>query len=167
MSSGNGVGSTDYSPLQGITADHRRRFNATFDRAYNAMFDKAKEAYPFVKTPDFTTIIRASAQWIDAHLPAHDTGEIAKSGLETTATAFYGDGSSFIRDYRWIANPRCGEQLALLADALAVSVSMAESAVCLYEAASRGPGGARPVGSSVPEQLEPTIAAWSAELFGR
>ena len=54
----------------------------------------------------------------------------------------------------------------LIADALAVTLNMAECAVCLFEAASRAPGGARPDGPYVPERFEPTIAVWSTELFG-
>ena len=54
----------------------------------------------------------------------------------------------------------------LIADALAVTLNMADCAVCLFEAASRAPCGARPDGSYVPELFEPTIAAWSTELFG-
>jgi len=54
----------------------------------------------------------------------------------------------------------------LIADALAVTLNMADCAVCLFEAASRAPCGARPDGSYVPERFEPTIAAWSTELFG-
>ena len=46
----------------------------------------------------------------------------------------------------------------LIADALAVTLNMADCAVCLFEAASRAPGGARPDGSYVPERFEPTIA---------
>ena len=53
----------------------------------------------------------------------------------------------------------------LIADALAVTLNMADCAVCLFEAASRAPGGARPDGSYVPERFEPTIA-WSTELSG-
>jgi hypothetical protein len=60
---------------------------------------------------------------------------------------------------------RSGTVFALIADALAVTPPMTESAVCLFEAASRAPGGARPDGSYVPERLEPTIAASSAEVF--
>ncbi len=61
---------------------------------------------------------------------------------------------------------RDGTVFTLIADALAVTLNMAECAVCLFEAASRAPGGARPEASYVPERFEPTIAAWSGELFG-
>lgn len=39
------------------------------------MLDGPKTAYTFDKTPSFTAMIRSSAQWVDAHVPAHDTGE--------------------------------------------------------------------------------------------
>jgi len=40
-----------------------------------------------------------------------------------------------------------------------VTLNMAECAVCLFDAASRAPGGACPDGFYVPERFEPTIAA--------
>lgn len=40
------------------------------------MLDDAKAAHAFDKTPLFTKMIRESAQRADAHVPAHDAGEI-------------------------------------------------------------------------------------------
>lgn len=141
-----------------MNADHRRK--------YNEMLAQAKTAYTFAKTPSFTAMIRSSAQWVDAHVPAHDTGEIATNGLESTARALYSYGSSFIHGYKWMTDyARDGTVFTLIADALAVTLNMAECAVCLFEAASRAPGSERPKGSYVPEQFEPTIAAWSTGLF--
>lgn len=54
--------------------------NTEHRRKYNAMFDAAKEAYTFAATPSFTKMISSSAQWVDTHVPAHDTGEIANNG---------------------------------------------------------------------------------------
>ncbi len=141
--------------------------NVEHRRKYNDMLDKAKVAYTFAKTPSFTATIRSSAQWVDAHVPAHDTGEIATNGLEGAARSFYSYSSSFIHGCKWMtAYARGGTVFTLIADALAVSLNMVECAVCLFEAASRAPGGARPVESYVPERFEPTLAAWSEELFG-
>ncbi len=142
-----------------MNADHRRK--------YNMMLDEAKAAYTFAKTPSFTAMIRSSAQWVDAHVPAHDTGEIAANGLERAARSFYSYGSSFTHGYKWMTEyTRGGTVFSLIADALAVTLNMAECAVCLYEAASRAPSGVRPDESYAPERFEPTIAAWSKELFG-
>ncbi|MBY0290792.1 MAG: hypothetical protein K2X52_27170 [Mycobacteriaceae bacterium] len=144
--------------LQAMNADHRRK--------YNEMLDKVKAAYTFAKTPSFTKMIRESAQWVDGHIPAHDTGEIAANGLEGLARSFYSYGSSFIHGYKWMTEyTRGGTIFSLIADALAVTLNMVECAVCLYEAASRAAGGARPEESYVPERFEPTIAAWSTHLF--
>jgi calcineurin-like phosphoesterase family protein len=141
--------------------------NAEHRRKYNKMLDDANEAYTFDKTPSFTKMIRESAQWVDTHVPAHDTGEIANNGMESSARSFYSYGSSFIHGYKWMTDyTRGGTVFTLIADALAVTLNMAECAVCLFEAASRAPGDARPDGSYVPERFEPTIAAWSTELFG-
>ncbi|WP_422748883.1 hypothetical protein ACN27E_10640 [Mycobacterium sp. WMMD1722] len=140
------------------TAEHRRK--------YNAMFDAAKEAYTFAATPSFTKMIRSSAQWVDTHVPAHDTGEIANNGLESSARQFYSYGSSFIHGYKWMTDySRGGTVFPMIADALAVTLNMTECAACLFEAASRAPDGARPEESHLPERFEPTVAAWSAELF--
>src|ERR1700728_717269 len=76
--------------------------NAEHRHKYNKMFDDAKAAYSFEKTPSFTKMIRESAQWVDAHVPAHDNGEIANSGLEGSARSFYSYGSSFIHGYKWM-----------------------------------------------------------------
>jgi hypothetical protein len=93
--------------------------------------------------------------------------EIANNGLDSSARSFYSYGSSFVHGYKWMTDhTRGGTVFTLIADALAVTLNMAECAVCLFEAASRAPGGARPDGSYVPERFEPTIAAWSTELFG-
>lgn len=144
--------------LRDMNAEHRRK--------YNDMLDNAKAAYTFAKPPSFTAMIRSSAQWVDAHVPAHDTGEIAANGLEGAARSLYSYGSSFIHGYKWMTEyARSGTVFTLIADALAVSLNMVECAVCLFEAAARAPGGARPAESYVPERFEPTIAAWSAQLF--
>ncbi|WP_255785786.1 hypothetical protein [Mycobacteroides abscessus] len=141
--------------------------NAEHRRKYNTMLTAAKAAYTFEKTPPFTKMIRESAQWVDSHVPAHDTGEIAENGVENIARQFYSYGSSFIHGYKWMTDyGGSGTVFRLTADALAVALNMAECAVCLFEAASRAPGGARPEGAHIPERFEPTIAAWSAELFG-
>jgi hypothetical protein len=140
--------------------------NAEHRRKYSKMLDDAKAAYTFAKAPSFTAMIRSSARWIDAHVPAHDTGEIAANGLESSARSFYSYGSSFIHGYKWMTEyTRGGTVFPLIADALAVCLNMAECAVCLFEAASRAPGGARPDESYVPERFKPTIAAWSTDLF--
>jgi hypothetical protein len=53
--------------------------NAEHRREYTEMLDAAKAVYTFAKTPSFTAMIRSSAQWVDAHVPVHDTGEIAEN----------------------------------------------------------------------------------------
>lgn len=130
------------------------------------MLDAAKAAYIFEKTPSFTKMIRESAQWVDSHVPAHDTGEIANNGLESSARQFYSYGSSFIHGYKWMTEySRSGTVFPLIADALAVTLNMAECAVCLFEAGSRALGGARLDKCYLPERFEATVAGWSGELF--
>lgn len=150
---------TRYPPLLlTMNAEHRRK--------HKAMLDKAKAAYTPASPPAFSKMIRESAQWVDAHIPAHDTGEIATNGLESSARSFYSYGSSFIHGYKWVTDyTRGGTVFTLIADALAVTLNMVESAVCLFEAASRAPGGARPTESYTPARFEPTITAWSRDLF--
>lgn len=140
--------------------------NAEHRGKYNAMLTAAKEAYTYAATPSFTKMIQSSAQWVDSHIPAHDTGEIATGGMEHTARQFYSYGSSFIHGYKWMTDySRGGTVFPMIADALAVTLNMAECAVCLFEAATRAPGGVRSDDSYVPQRFEPTITAWSTELF--
>jgi hypothetical protein len=148
-----------YPPqLLTMNAEHRRKFNK--------LLAEAKAAYTFANTPSFTKMIRESAKWIDVHVPAHDTGEIADHGLENPARALYSYGSSFIHGYKWMTTyGRGGSVFTLIADALAVALNMVESAACLFEAASRRPDGARPEGSHLPRRFEATVAAWSAGLY--
>lgn len=142
--------------LRTMNAEHRRKFNL--------MLTAAKDAYTFDKPPSFTKMVRESAQWADAHMP--DTEEIDGGWRERSARSFYSYGSSFIHGYRWMTDySRDGTVWSLLAEALAVALNMAECAACLYEAASLAPGGARHDGSYLPERFEPTVAAWSNELF--
>ncbi|MGH3726497.1 MAG: hypothetical protein ACRDUS_20510 [Mycobacterium sp.] len=142
--------------LRAKNAEHRRKFNA--------MLAAAREAYTFDKPSSFTTMVRESAQWADAHMP--DTEEIDAGWRERSARSFYSYGSSFIHGYRWLTDySRDGTVWSLMADAMAVALNITECAVCLYEAAARAAGGARPDESYVPERFEPTIAAWSTELF--
>ena len=148
-----------YTPqLRAMNAEHRTKFNG--------VFDAAKEAYSFAKPPSFTDMTRSSARWIDTHVPAHDAGEIATAGMEGIARSFYCYGSSFVHGYQWMTGyAQGGTVFALVSDALAVALNMTECAACLFEAASRRPGGARSDGSYLPERFESTVAAWSKELF--
>lgn len=131
-----------------------------------ALLEKLKNTYPYNKPPSFTKTITQAAKWVDDHLPPHDTGELAASGLEQGARSFYSYGSSFVHGYSWTTDyARGGVLFGMIADGLAAALNMTECAVCLYEAACRAPGAQRDAGSHVPERLEPTISAWSQELF--
>ncbi|MBX7433785.1 hypothetical protein JDV09_16965 [Mycobacterium sp. Y57] len=150
--------------------------NAEHRRKYNKMLDDAKTAYTFGKTPSFTKMIRESAQWVDAHVPAHDGGEIANNGLESSARSFYSYGSSFIHGYKWITEYSGGGTVfPLIADALAVSLNMVECAVCLFETASRAqavrapttpasPSGSNQRSRDGPHSCSPRRGAWKPGL---
>lgn len=128
----------------------------------------AKDTYSYTKPPSFTKTITQAAKWVDGHLPAHDTGELAENGLEQGARSFYSVGSSFVHGYSWMTDyARGGVLFGMIADGLAAALNMTECAVCLYEAACRAPGGQRAVDSHVPERLEPTIGEWSHQLFSQ
>jgi hypothetical protein len=45
--------------------------------------------------------IALAAEWVDAHPPAHDTGELANETLGPGAKTFYSYGSSFVHEYQW------------------------------------------------------------------
>jgi hypothetical protein len=133
-----------------------------------ALLTRVKEAYSYTKPPSFTKTITQAAKWVDEHVPPHDTGELAEHGLEQGARSFYSYGSSFVHGYSWMTDyARGGVLFGMIADGLAAALNMTECAVCLYEAACRAPGGQRAADSHVPERLEPSINAWSQELFSK
>ena len=119
--------------------------------------------YPVAKPEPFGTTITLAAEWVDAHLPEHDTGELASSGLRGGAKAFYSWGSSLVHGYKWALEYAPGVRLfGMIADSLAAAIYMTECAVALFEAACLGPERERESGESyVPARLEPTIAAWT------
>lgn len=131
-----------------------------------ALREELKAEYTYAKPLSFTKTIGEAARWVDQHVPTHDTGELREHGLEQGARSFYSYGSSFVHGYSWMSDyARGGVLFGMVADGLAAALHMTECAVCLYEAACRAPGGQRAADSHVPERLEPTIAAWSEELF--
>lgn len=130
-----------------------------------ALVSRSNAEYRPKRPPSFTETIALAAQWVDGHLPAHDTGELAVNGLEQGSRVFYSYGSSFVHGYSWMTDYARGEKLfGFVADGLAAALHMTECAVCLYEAICRRPGGERGAESLVCERLEPTILQW-ASLF--
>jgi hypothetical protein len=124
------------------------------------------DKYPVKKPEPFGKTIGLAAKWVDEHVPPHDTGELAANGLHGGTTAFYSWGSSLVHGYKWAVDYAPGMRLfPMIADSLAAAVFVTECAVCLYEAACRAPGGPRNPDTRVPSRLEPTIAAWSKDLF--
>lgn len=135
--------------------------NASHREKHADLTSRVKKGYTFTKPPSFTKTIAHAARWVDAHVPAHDTGELAASGLEEGARSFYPYGSSFVHGYSWMSDyARGGRLFGMIADSLAAALNMTECAVGLYEAACRAPGGRRGADSLVTERLEPTIAQW-------
>jgi hypothetical protein len=126
-----------------------------------------KDNYTILKPESFSKTIALAAGWVDEHPPAHDTGELAANGLEGGAKVSYSWGSSFVHGYKWAVDYVPGVRLfGMIADSLAAAIFMTECAVALYEAACRGPAGEQDKAESyVPKRLEPTITAWSKELF--
>jgi hypothetical protein len=77
---------------------------------------------------------------VDAHLQAHDTGELAKNGLQSVAKSFYAWGSSLVHGYKWAVDYAGGLTLfGMIADSLAAAINMTECAVALYDAVCRAP----------------------------
>jgi hypothetical protein len=134
---------------------HRRR--------HGELLQRLKDNYAYRKPDNFSKTIAIAAEWVDAHVPTHDTGELANTHLATGAKRFYSTGSSFVHGYRWAVDyGRCGHLLGMIADGLSAAVNMTECAVALFEAACRGPAASQPTGQSyVPARLEPTITAWT------
>lgn len=141
-----------------MNSEHRRKLSA--------MVDIATDAYRCNRPPQFTQLVQNSAEWIDTHVPAHDTGEIAGTSLSALSSLFYSYGSSFIHGYKWSTNYiDDGAIWSLLADTLAVSINMTECAACLFEAAALAPDGDPSEIALFPPRFTPTIHAWSTDLF--
>lgn len=140
--------------------------NAAHQKNLEDLVKSLRDTYTVSKPDSFTKTITVAAQWVDNHIPVHDTGEIAENGLEAGAKATYSWGSSFVHGYKWSVDYFPGVKLfGMIADSVATAIFMTECAVALYEAACRGPSGQGQEKSCVPRRLEPTIAAWSASLF--
>lgn len=143
-----------------------RRMNAAHREKFNAMLSRSESAYPTNRPPQFSQLVEYSAKWIDAHVPAHDDGEIANNSMEHSSTLFYSYGSSFIHGYKWLSDySRDGAIWTMLADALAVSINMTECAACLFESAALAPR-TRPDIEHFPKRFTTTVSTWSTELFG-
>jgi hypothetical protein len=147
-------------PVEKITElrSHRKK--------HSELLKRLKEDYTYDKPENFSKMIALAAGWVDAHVPAHDTGELVSFRLAPGARRFYSIGSSFVQGYRWAVDYGCGGHLlGMIADGLAAAVNMTECAVAPFEAACRGTEDGEPKGDSyVPARLEPTIAGW-AELY--
>lgn len=141
--------------------------NREHRRKHAELLRTLHETYTFAKPPAFGKTITLAAQWVDTHIPAHDTGELADLGLEDGARTFYSYGSSFVHGYFWMKDyARNGRLFGMIADSLAAAVNMTECAVALYEAACRGAPDSNPdTPSHVPERLEPTIEQWARHLY--
>ncbi|MDA4088714.1 hypothetical protein MHAS44199_24020 [Mycolicibacterium hassiacum DSM 44199] len=127
-----------------MNREHRRR--------QAALVQTLNELYPLPAPDGFGKTIAFAATWVDKHLPAHDTGELAANGMHGGSTAFYSWGSSLVHGYKWAVDYARGVRLfPMIADSLAAAVFMTECAVCLYEAARRAPGGQRSSDSLIPE----------------
>lgn len=143
------------------------RMNRAHQQKQADLLQRLRDNYTIAKPETFSKTIAHAARWVDDHIPAHDTGELAASGLSGGAKAFYSWGSSFVHGYKWAVDYAPGAKVfGMLADSLAAAVFMTECAVALYEAACRGPQqSSREAVSYVPTRLEPTIEAWAKGLF--
>ena len=128
--------------------------NQAHQQKQAALVQDLRDSYTISKPESFSKTIALAAEWVDAHLPAHDTGELAANGLEGGAKASYSWGSSFVHGYKWAVDYFPGVKLfGMIADSLAAAVFMTECAVALYEASCRGPAGQNNEHSYVPERF--------------
>jgi hypothetical protein len=56
--------------------------NAAHQQNVEALVQRLRDNYTVSKPDSFTKTITLAAQWVDNHVPVHDTGEIAANGLE-------------------------------------------------------------------------------------
>ncbi|WP_148228577.1 hypothetical protein [Rhodococcus jostii] len=111
---------------------------------------------PFGKT------VELAATWIDEHMPAHDSGELAKNGMAAGSKRVYSISSGVIHGYQWIVDyGRNGDLFAMIADSFAAAVNMTECAIALYEAQAQRPTGRTDRKYHYPKRLAPTVREWS------
>lgn len=116
------------------------------------------------ESDSFSNMVTKSGKWLAENRPAHITEFSEVSDLTTRIDQQYRLCSSFTHGYSW-ATDFCrsiGDIGAMLADALAVTVFITESAVCLYEAQATAVGSNRV--TYHPQLLQPTINEWT-ELY--
>jgi len=136
--------------------------NQEHRRKQAELVQRLKDNYSVGKPENYSKTVALAAQWVDDHIPPHDTGELANISFVSGAKTFYSLASSLTHGYKWAVDyGRNGRLLGMIADGLAASVNMTECAVALYEAVCISHGGESVTESYVPDRLMLTVAEWS------
>ncbi|MFD6056837.1 hypothetical protein [Rhodococcus wratislaviensis] len=138
-------------------ADAFRRGHRSLLAEYEALQETEHQPVrPFGKT------IELAGQWVEEHMPPHDSGELAKNGLAAGSKRVYSLSSGVIHGYQWIVDyGRNGDLFAMLADSFAAAVNMTECAIALYEAQAQRRNGRTDRKYHYPKRLAPTVREWS------
>ncbi|WKG08179.1 hypothetical protein QX204_24370 [Nocardia sp. PE-7] len=111
---------------------------------------------PFGKTAEL------AAEWVQDHVPAHDTGEIANNGMALGTKRIYGLTSAVMHGYKWVNDYLYnGDLFALLADSFATAVNLTECGIALYEAQAQNHADETTRSMHYPARLQPTVTEWS------
>jgi hypothetical protein len=75
--------------------------NRAHQQKQGDLVKRFRDNYTVAKPESFSKrIALTAAEWVDAHLPAHDTGELAANGLQGGAKMSYSWGSGFVHGNR-------------------------------------------------------------------
>lgn len=102
----------------------------------------------------------------DAHPPHHRRADFKRNNLLNLARTTYNVSSGTVHGYKWV-HEHVGDTgsglFNVMADALAVSLTMTECAVALFEAQCLAPSSAA-AGGNYPKRMKSTIVRW-AEMY--
>ncbi|EON30822.1 hypothetical protein GTC6_20530, partial [Gordonia terrae C-6] len=112
----------------------------------------------------FRPIVTDAADWIKAHVPPFDKGEIRDRDLTHGMKVAYNLGSGTTHGMKWlheyIGSGRERNLLGMVADGLAAALAMSECAVALFEAQANLPRN-HTRNAKYPERLQSTVNEWS------
>lgn len=146
--------------------EERKEFTAG-SKDLRARYDQLNQNY--AKNPDrekvrpFGTTAELAAEWIQCHVPAHDSGEISKNGMAFGVKRIYGITSAVMHGYKW-ANDYLnnGDLFAMLADSFAAAVNLTECGIALFEAQAQDHRDTTSRTRHYPARLLPTVVQWSS-----
>lgn len=129
----------------------------------------AKEELDRVRSIDaesanYSKMVSMAGKWLHANPPQHLRFDLGVLNISTRIDQQYRLCSSFTHGYNWaidfVSAEGIGGIAKMLADAIAVSLYVTESAVCLYEAQAYINDSTSSRIGRYPSRLQPTVDSW-------